>query len=104
LAREVLYEILRAEDTRERHYHKTERGRVIAYSVQLEVFIEGQWRPVIRYDCAHGYAHLDRYNIHGETSKEEVPLSFAEALTTAEEDLEQNWKVYRERFLGGMFP
>jgi RNA-splicing ligase RtcB len=72
--------------------------------VQLEVFIEGEWHPVIRYDCAHGYAHVDRYNIHGETRKEEILLAFAEALTAAEEDLEQNWKVYRERFLEGRFP
>ncbi len=104
MVREVRYEILRAQDTRERHYHRTERGRVVAYAVQLEVFIEGKWHPVIRYDCAHGYAHVDRYNIHGETSKEEISLAFAEALTAAEEDLEQNWKAYRERFLEGRFP
>ncbi len=104
MTREVRYEILRAEDTRERHYHRTERGRVVAYAVQLEVFTEGEWHPVIRYDCAHGYAHVDRYNIHGETRKEEILLTLAEALTAAEEDLEQNWKAYRERFLKGRFP
>lgn len=59
---------------------------------------------MIRYDCAHGYAHVDRYNIHGEMSKEEITLAFEEALTAAEEDLEQKWKVYRERFLEGRFP
>lgn len=59
---------------------------------------------MIRYDCAHGYAHVDRYNIHGQARKDEIALEFAEALTAAEEDLEQRWKVYRERFLEGRFP
>jgi len=72
--------------------------------VQLEVFVGGEWKPVIRYDCAHGYSHVDRYNLAGEAVKERLPLGFAEALTAAEDDIEQNWKAYRDRFFEGRYP
>ena len=49
------------EDARKRHFHKTERGKVISFAVQLEVKVEGTWQPVIRYDCAHDFSHIDRY-------------------------------------------
>jgi hypothetical protein len=62
-----------------------------------------RWQPVIRYDTAHGYAHIDRYNLKGQTKKERLALTFSEALTRAERDLKQNWSVYRERFLRGGF-
>ncbi|MBI1741446.1 hypothetical protein HYR54_00055 [Candidatus Acetothermia bacterium] len=102
--REVRYEIIRAEDTRERHYHKTEGNNVIYYSVQLEVFVGDSWRVVIRFDCAHGYAHIDRYNLMGERLKAKLDLEFKDALTAAEENMEQKWKLYRQRFMKGEFP
>jgi hypothetical protein len=72
--------------------------------VQLEVLIEGQWHPVIRYDCAHGYAHCDRYNRKGEQRKDELGMSYAEALTFADEDIDEHWEEYKDRFLKGEFP
>lgn len=39
---------------RKRHYHKTERGKVADFMVQLEVTVKGEWKEVIRYDCTHG--------------------------------------------------
>ena len=39
------------EGVRKRHYHRTEKGKVVDFVVQLEVEIEGEWKPVIRYDC-----------------------------------------------------
>ena len=62
------------------------------------------WKPVIRYDTAHGFAHIDRYNLRGRTKKERVNLSFNEALVKAERELKQNWAVYLERFLRGEWP
>ena len=91
-------------DTRVRHYHRTERGRIVKFTIQLEVEIQGAWREVIRYDTAHGFAHIDRYSLAGKRSKERLRLDHGEALTRAERDLKQNWFVYRERFLKGEFP
>jgi len=49
--------------------------------VQLEVKVEGVWKEVIRYDCAHAYAHRDTYNLLGKQEKENLHLRFEDALT-----------------------
>lgn len=74
------------------------------YAVQLEVQVEGLWKAVIRYDCAHDFSHADRYNRRGEHRKEEVGLPYAESLTFADEDIDLNWQDYRDRFLRGEMP
>jgi hypothetical protein len=89
---------------RKRHFHKTERGKVINFAVQLEVKIDGTWQPVIRYDCAHNFPHIDRYNMRGEQEKEALQLSYAESLTLADDDIDLNWETYKTRFLEGQFP
>ena len=92
------------ENARKRYFHKTDKGKVIDFVVQLEVKICGAWMPVIRYDCAYDFAHVDRYNRNGETLKEELHLSYAESLTLADEDINLNWDSYKERFLRGEYP
>jgi len=92
------------EGARKRHLHRTEKGRVIDFVVQLEVKIGDEWKPVIRYDCAHDFAHIDRYNIRGEQEKEPLHLPYAECLTLADEDINLNWKFYKENFLKGGDP
>lgn len=73
--------------------------------VQLEVEVEeGVWKPVIRYDCAHDFAHRDRYNLQGDSDKDELPLNYMEALDLADRDINANWDIYQERFLQGDFP
>ncbi len=89
---------------RKRHFHKTERGKVMNFAVQLEVKVEGAWQPVIRYDCAHDFSHIDRYNMRGEQAKEALQLSYAESLTLADDDIDLNWETYKTRFLEGQFP
>jgi len=91
-------------DTRIRHYHRAERGRVVEFLVQLEVKVKESWREVIRYDTAHDFTHIDRYNLKREVRKERLKLSYGEALTRAERDIKGNWVIYRDRFLKGGFP
>ena len=62
------------ENARKRHSHKTERGTVIDFIVQLEVKINEAWRPVIRYDCAHDFSHVDRYNMDVNRRKNDFSL------------------------------
>ena len=87
-----------------RHQHVTQGGAVVAFMVQLEVRVEGRWQPVVRYDCAHGFAHRDRYNRKGEQRKDDLEMDFEQALTFADEDLDEHWAAYRDRFLKGAFP
>ena len=72
--------------------------------VQLEVEVEGEWKPVVRYDCSHRFVHRDVYNLGGKQRKEELDLSYGEALTFADEDIDENWERYRSIFLHGGYP
>jgi len=88
-------------DAQNRHYHKVERGKITEFAVQLEILVKGRWKPVVRYDCAHDFAHRDRYNLRGVQKKEDLKMSYKDALTFADDDIDDNWEVYRERFLKG---
>jgi hypothetical protein len=95
------YVIPLGENARKRHYHETDKGKVTGFAVQLEVFHKGQWKVMIRYDSAHGVSHLDRYYLDGRKVKRELHLRFSEALNLADEDIKDNWKIYKKDFLEG---
>ena len=95
------YVIPLGEKARKRHYHESDKGRIDSFAVQLEVFVDEQWKVVIRYDSTHGFAHIDRYHRDGRKVKKELPLKLREALTLADEDLKENWKTYQTIFLEG---
>jgi hypothetical protein len=79
----------------------SDKGKVTAFTVQLEVFVNDKWREVIRYDSAHGFAHIDRYFFDGRKVKKDLDLNLNEALTLADEDIKENWKAYQKTFLEG---
>jgi len=95
------YVIPLGKNARKRHRHETDRGKVTGFTVQLEVYVNDQWREVIRYDSAHGFAHIDRYYLDGRKVKKELNLKLNEALTLADEDIKENWKAYQKAFLEG---
>ena len=68
--------------------------------MQIEVLLEEKWRPVVRYDTSHRFAHKDLYRGRGRVVKSDLKMSFEEALTYALDDLRDNWETYREKFLG----
>ncbi len=98
------YLILLDFDTRKRHYHVSKAGKIIKFVVQIEVNTEGKWREILRYDCAHNFTHRDSYNLKGESRKKGLYLDYEDALTYADEDINENWQTYREKFLRGDFP
>lgn len=95
------YVIPLGENARKRHYHEADKGKVTGFAVQMEVFVNDQWRIVIRYDSAHGFAHIDRYYLDGRKAKKELHLNLADALSLADEDIKENWKTYQRAFLEG---
>ena len=101
---ETSYTLPVGADTRIRHYHRTQADRVVEFVIQLEIEVRDVWKTVIRYDTAHGFAHIDRYNLRGRVKKERLALNFNEALTRAERDIKQHWSACRERFLKGEWP
>lgn len=66
--------------------------------------MEDEWEPVIRYDCSHAFVHRDCYNLKGKQKKEALNLDYEEALTLADEELDDNWERYKLNFLSGRYP
>lgn len=90
------------EGVRKRHYHETEKGKVSHFAVQLEINIKGEWKVVVRYDCSHGFSHIDKYGIKGNKKKKILNLSFESALTYGDWDINKNWLKYKQEFLKGV--
>jgi len=93
------YLYMLSDQDRKRHEHTVDKGRIVGFVVQYEVLIENEWRPVVRYDTAHGFAHKDLINPDG--SKEKMFLGAAdlnEALSLADQDVNENWERYKDRY------
>ena len=89
-----------APDCRKRHQHHRYKNEIVEFVVQLEVLIKGRWHPVIRYDTAHRFAHCDIIHYSGKIEKVGMPtIDYKEALTYADEDLNENWQIYYTRYL-----
>ncbi len=76
-----------------------EKDEILEFVVQYEAMISGEWQPIVRYDTAHGFAHMDVMKPNGETVQR--PLLFETynlAFTFATLDLKANWKQYKEKF------
>lgn len=96
--RRVAFVLAISGDVPIRHGHTTDRGKVIRFVVQLEVLVQGKWRPVVRYDSAHGQSHRHRFRPREGQRKELLGMSFEDALTFAEGDLRQNWEQHLLEF------
>ena len=79
------------------------RGRVVAFAVNYRALIDGDWVEVVRYDTAHGAAHVHRFWRPPGRRIEALPdhvatgPDLASGLAHAERDLRQNWRKYRRR-------
>lgn len=87
---------------RKRHYHERKRGKVISFVVQLEALVIDQWKPILRYDNAHGFSHIDRYYQDGRSKKISLDLGFESTLTLADWDINNNWEIYVKDFKKGV--
>ena len=99
------FELNRAKDARERRTFEKRKGKILFFRLQLEILVGDEWKAVKRWDSSHGFVDCDTYNLKGETKKEILKdVSLEEGLTRAQDDLNENWKVYRGRFLKGGSP
>ena len=83
------------DQTRLRVSIRTVRGKVVTFTVQLEISRKERWTPVARYDTHHGFAHLDI--LHPDGTEDKIRLvarDFKEALDMAFADLLTNWERY----------
>ena len=94
------YILLTAFQDRIRIEIRTEKGRVKSFTVQYEFLLSGKWTPVVRYDTAHGYFHIDI--LHAGKKRDKVKLrtrNLEEALNYAIADLKLKWDYYKEKYL-----
>jgi hypothetical protein len=81
------------------------KGRVLRFTVQLEILHEESWIPVVRYDNAHGFCHRDTLHADGTQDKTGVFIGdLNETFTYAIADLKANWESHRDRYLGEIKP
>ena len=89
-----------AQENRYRHWHVWENGRIVAFVIQYEVWLDGKWHPVLRYDTAHGYPHRDILHPDGTQTKEHFSqYTNAEVLTIGQRDIVENWLTYRVAYV-----
>jgi hypothetical protein len=80
-----------------------EKSRIVDFVLQYESFINEQWQAVVRYDVAHGFFHRDILFPNGRQEKTPIDLPSLEvAARFAEEDLVDNWELYKERYLNNI--
>lgn len=76
-----------------------EHGTIAGFVVQYEALFGRLWRPIVRYDTAHGFAHKDL--IHPSGREDKQPLYFPDynlAFTFAVQDLKISWTWYRRAY------
>ena len=94
---EYLFYLTADEADRLRVTARKDEGKILEFVVQYETLISEEWRPVVRYDTAHGFTHRDLIKANGEVVKQ--PLFFETynmAFTHATLDLKINWRQYKE--------
>lgn len=95
---------------RRRIGYSHDRGRVTRFVVQLEYLVDGEWKEMIRFDhdpdsdfghdVTRNGVHMDVFREGEKIRSEEVfpPMDPTDALTFAEEHLNQHGKQYIERY------
>jgi hypothetical protein len=96
---EFLYPLSLSGDDHLRVKAFKERGVVTGFTVQYEALIQGQWRPIVRYDTSHGFAHKDLLHPSGREEKQPLYLpDYNLAFTFAIQDLKIAWAWYRRAY------
>ena len=75
---------------------------MVDFVVQYEAFIDGQYRPVVRYDGSHGRPHLDVLDWDGESIEKhwaQPGTTNNQALTEAINDIDSNSDRYLAEYL-----
>ncbi|HET8524990.1 MAG TPA: hypothetical protein VFL82_17285 [Thermomicrobiales bacterium] len=79
-------------------------GAVRQFTIQYEPWIEGKFRPVVRFDNAHGTPHRDVLDWDGNTITKDwdwegVALDDGAAMNLALDELRRDWETYRADFI-----
>lgn len=76
-------------------------GKVIAFSIQYQAAIRGEWVSVVRYDTSHGSLHrhrswLDEQEQTDDQEPRDRPAAdYTEPFKTAYDELCAHWQAFR---------
>jgi len=91
----------------DRAYVRTVRGsrrQLLDFAVLQQVKVDGEWRDVVRYDCAHDEVHVDTYRKGRKkpTKKNVCGLDEIEdGYSQAEAAIFDRWEENRRRYFNG---
>ena len=94
-----------AEKVRLRCKYRRHGKQLLRFTVQVEVLLADAWRPVVRYDNAHGFCHRDV--IHADGTQEKTALFVGDInanFTHAIDDLKASWAAHHARYLKEIAP
>ncbi|MBI3465844.1 MAG: hypothetical protein HY000_22735 [Planctomycetes bacterium] len=87
-------------EVRLRCAYKRHKKQIVQYTVQMELYFEGGWQPVVRYDNAHGFCHCDTIHSDGTQDKTAVFVGTPnDSFTQAINEAQSNWQSHVDRFL-----
>jgi len=82
---------------------QVEKGELLDVVYQYESFLDNNWVPIVRYDCAHGFFHRDVLQPGGQKEKQVISIdSLKTASKYAGQDIKDRWEWYKERFIKKM--
>ena len=96
--REEFTVILTMEDEVRVRFDK-EGPKIVDFSIQYLAKIHDQWRPIVRFDTAHGRPHMDISHPDGTQETRDLHFyNYNVALTYAIKNIQERWEFYRERY------
>ena len=77
-------------------------GQVTWFVVQYEIYLDDRWRPVVRYDSAHGRPHRDELDWEGYVVEKHwfpAGTTNAAAFSIARGEIRRQWRLFRDEFI-----
>ena len=72
---------------------------VVRFSIQYLARIDDEWHPIVRYDTAHGRAHMDISHPDKTQETRELKVrNYRDGLVMVIADVKARWEFYRERY------
>jgi len=76
-----------------------EGPKIVDFSIQYLAKIRDQWRPIVRFDTAHGRPHMDISHPDGTQETRDLHFyNYNVAMTHAIRNIQDRWEFYRERY------
>ena len=82
-----------------RNIFKIKKDGKLDFTIQLEVELKaGEWKPLVRWDCAHGSCHRNLIHSNGHKEKDETTTQeLDKVIENGIDNLKENLKSYLEK-------